>query len=89
MRTLVPLRVLFFEVAEYLDLPVESISTISHVWEDNMEMTRHALDVRHPMGRQLSHANCRSITEMPGIEMLTYDMDSGHITVTYDPRNGS
>ena len=36
MRTLLPLRVLLFEVAEYLDLPVEQMSTISHVWEDNM-----------------------------------------------------
>ena len=48
------------------------------------QMTRHALDVCHPLGRHLTHDNCRSITEMPGIDMLTYDMDSGHIAVTYD-----
>jgi len=47
-------------------------------------MTRHTLDVSHPLGRHISRSDCHSITELPGVDVLTCDMDNGHLEVTYD-----
>jgi hypothetical protein len=47
-------------------------------------ITRHTLDVTHPLGRRLSNEECHSITELPGINTLTCDIDRGHLEITYD-----
>jgi hypothetical protein len=47
-------------------------------------LTRHSLDVVHPMGQRLSQQECRSITNLPGIDTLICDLERGHMEITYD-----
>ncbi|MBF0380625.1 MAG: hypothetical protein HQL69_06390 [Magnetococcales bacterium] len=47
-------------------------------------LTRHTLDVESPKGRHLSHEDCHSITELPGVDTVVCDMDKGHLELTYN-----
>ena len=35
MRSLLPLHHILFEIADCFDIPINQVSTISHIWEDN------------------------------------------------------
>ena len=47
-------------------------------------MVTHVLDVVHPLGHHLSRIERNDIMDMPGIQMIICNVDSGHIEVTYD-----
>jgi hypothetical protein len=47
-------------------------------------LTRHSLDVVSPKGKHLTQDDCRSITDLPGVDTVLCDMDKGHLDLTYN-----
>jgi hypothetical protein len=47
-------------------------------------ITRHTLEIMHPLGHTLSQADRQSLAELPGIDFIIYDPESGHLDITYD-----